>query len=366
MVRYIQVESPSQKFWRVAFTCLRGLLIVTTVGLGLFTAVGLFATRVSDLNQYDGFLGPILAGTAVWAGVASVLAVVVGVVSGIIIKTRWRAVCFIVALFAFFMALLIPGGPYPNIPSVQPVTGNRTQVKVFEANLLFTNTDNGAGIAKEIEEEQPDIVFLAETSPGTASALEPVLRALPYRFTVDAEAHNGASAGLALYSKYPLTGLRRIDLPVRPALMATADINGTPTRLIAIHLPAPVDRDWTKGWADAYRTLDEVMSGYNGPLIMAGDFNSTVAHAPFRDFTEKHALTDVTGSHPTWPQNGYPIPLFGFNGPTIAAPIPPVLGLDHVLAREFIPTLVRVGVGAGSDHRPVVAHFILGKNKEAK
>lgn len=365
MVRFEYVESPSQKFWRLVFTAVRGLLALIVLGAGLLAIIGVGSSYVTTMTWFEGTLGPLIAGTAAWAGVLCVVTVVTGLLGALIIRSGWRWVCLIAAGLMLLMAFIVPGGPYPKIPAPERVTtGFGSPMKVFEANLLYTNSDGGKGIAQEIHDADADFVILVETSPVTADALKPVLARYPYRFE-SSPTGVGDSTGIAIYSKYDLRDYRKIDLPVRPALTAVANVHGKQVRIVAVHPAAPVDIDWTAAWAHTFPILtNEIRDFQEDHLIVAGDFNATVAHGLFRSFVESNDLYDSSGSHPTWPQHGYPIPLHGFDGPQLALPLPPLLGLDHVLLRGMDVTDVQIGEGDGSDHKPVITSFVFQQSRD--
>jgi endonuclease/exonuclease/phosphatase (EEP) superfamily protein YafD len=83
---------------------------------------------------------------------------------------------------------------------------------------------------------------------------------------------------------------------------------------------------------------------------MAGDYNATYGHAPFRRLLAV-GLRDAhieagRGLATTWPVNNLLLP--------------PLFRLDHVLvSREFEVLAAREGRGPGTDHRPVVADLVL-------
>jgi endonuclease/exonuclease/phosphatase (EEP) superfamily protein YafD len=87
-----------------------------------------------------------------------------------------------------------------------------------------------------------------------------------------------------------------------------------------------------------------------GPVIMAGDFNATWGHAPFRELLSaglRDSHVDLgQGLSTTWPRG---IPL-----------LPSLFRIDHVLLSDGVEAVaVRNGEGPSSDHRPVIADLAL-------
>jgi endonuclease/exonuclease/phosphatase (EEP) superfamily protein YafD len=90
--------------------------------------------------------------------------------------------------------------------------------------------------------------------------------------------------------------------------------------------------------------LDIVRRMGSRSFIVAGDFNST----PDSDLATR--MRDLADD--AWEAAGRG---FGFTWPNGLFPYPPIR-IDHVfLSRDFGVLAARVGEGAGSDHRPVMA-----------
>lgn len=341
-----------------------GLLVPAGALAAAAAALTAASTRATYRDADIGWWSPWLAKGAALAGLTAAASVTVTVTAaGIAYATERRrhsltgAILVATAAVSTASLLLVPGGPYPRLPAEPaPQAGaNTPSVTVFTANLLKDNTDAGRGIANEIAQAHPDLVILEETSPETLTNLAVVLARYPYQVTADDDPSIPGS-GLAVYSRTTLTGTRINRDQQRPIIATSTRLQGVLTTVIAFHPSTPIDEPLTRDWVDAFATL----SGLIPPdrhVIVAGDFNATVAHSPFRNLTARHGLTDVTNSAPTWPQNGYAIPLVGSDAVHVSSPFPPLLGLDHVLTRGFRTVSARLGVGTGSDHRPVIAEL---------
>ena len=92
-----------------------------------------------------------------------------------------------------------------------------------------------------------------------------------------------------------------------------------------------------------------------GPVLVAGDFNATLDHAPVRSL-EDLGLRDSAeqldaGLALTWPANGS-LSRFGISAPPFAA-------LDHVMTADGLVAVDHVLTGAaGSDHLGVIATLV--------
>ncbi len=123
---------------------------------------------------------------------------------------------------------------------------------------------------------------------------------------------------------------------------------GRAVRLVAVHtyFPAGDPQRWT---GDMTALRDEA-SAAGSDLVVLGDFNATLDHAPMRSLlaaglVDTHAELG-RGWAPTWPVSG--------------SPLPPLIQIDHVLHGRGL-----AGVSAsehtlpGTDHRAVIAELAL-------
>lgn len=213
-------------------------------------------------------------------------------------------------------------------------------IVIYSHNVRFDAGDSGA-IAAAITAADADIVVLQEVSPSFREQInqDPNLAQYPHR----ASEIVGAPAGIALWSRWPLTEPNLSYVARRPILEAMVNGPTGPFRVRGIHLASPVsDFDiplWTEGLQDLGSYQIE------GPTIVAGDFNSTADHSQFRTVINQ-GWTDVhrpkgCGFDATWPADGV-VPFA-------------VLRLDHVLVSPHFEVLsVDIGAANGSDHRPVI------------
>ena len=97
--------------------------------------------------------------------------------------------------------------------------------------------------------------------------------------------------------------------------------------------------------------LEKVLGDERLPLIVAGDFNFTPRMPQWR-VVSRIGLRDAhqeryAGRHSTWPVVGLLRYL-------------PGIALDHILVRGPLTVLdTAIGIGEGSDHRPLVARIAL-------
>ncbi|HEX6871114.1 MAG TPA: endonuclease/exonuclease/phosphatase family protein [Micromonosporaceae bacterium] len=220
-------------------------------------------------------------------------------------------------------------------------------LRVGTVNAFVSQADPAALVAF-VREQRLDVLAVQELYLDAAAAVDRAgMRTLmPYR-----ELH--PEIDTSLYSRLPLNPgrLGQGGLLTRPTTwpQTTAEVQVGPrtVTLIGVHTYYPLGNAgwWTRDLAEL-----AVAAGQAGPdLIMLGDFNASVDHAPMRTLLDT-GLVDVNaelghGWAPTWPADRI---------------MPPLVQLDHVLHG---PGLAAIWAGRqrvpGSDHLAVVADLVL-------
>lgn len=306
--------------------------------------------------------------TATWPYVgllqATVFVAAVGAVFGIgLLSSFARAGAF--ALVAVLLVVVVPRVPAPFLPDA-----NSDSLRVVALNTYFQHAED-AQIVERLEELDPDVVILSETSPEETEAV------IEGTGLVAAGAGGGAGAGgdLAGGAGGDLSGIRPgpsgaegVAILVRPEqdyssqgdlgltqfqmpsvlLGGSGGLGKRPagTQIVGAHPLTPMPdtvESWDQGlqnlggWIDEFvaeNPTEEAESASKG-LVVAGDFNATRAHPRFRAL----GIQDCTGhlAHtPTWPAKL------------------PVLRLDHILTTGQCHDGGQFRV-AGTDHRGVWA-----------
>jgi len=223
-----------------------------------------------------------------------------------------------------------------------------TPLTVMSANVLWDNRQGGAGIGDEILAVNPHVLVLVEYGAHVEAGLRVATDTFPYSYV--AEPHLcGPSMipDVAIFSKTALTNLRTVTTCGRPLLLADTVYAGHTITLAAVHTHAPTAATLTVPWLRELEELGTAISQLEHPVLVAGDFNASSSHAPYRAMLAKTRLTDATRSLNTWaPRPGQPA----------------VIHLDHILVSDHWAQIgkPRTTAGPGSDHRPVVAEVVLG------
>lgn len=297
------------------------LALAAPLGLAL-VALGGIGHRAFDLLAQ--FTAPALGVTAVVTALLALTRLKMAALHGL-------AACMV--LLVAVGPQWFPGGPEPE--SGAPV------VRLYSANLYYLNNDVGA-IRASIEEADADVVVLIELGRDAAGRIDEVLEGYPYRAaSMRMDVTRGPSRSV-IGSRWPLT-----PLPDQPdGLHAVSTVARTPLgrlNVVGVHLtrPWPFQEQW--GQISQTMALQAVVEGLDGPVVVAGDFNSVSSGRIGKQVRRDLGLHSAPGFPGTWP-----------------APLPALLGvtIDQVYASPDIAFVSRrLGRANGSDHRPVVAEF---------
>lgn len=221
-----------------------------------------------------------------------------------------------------------------------------TRFRFVAANVLYCNDQPGE-LFRELLRTRADVMVVSEHSQLWEDILgSPEARsAWPHRIV-----HTQEDAfGIALYSRWPLEGAELVDVLGVPIVRATVRIGERPVRFYGAHPLPPRKPDYHARWERQLARVQSILARERGAVVVGADLNASPHNAWYARLTSgrfRGAHEDRgRGLATTWP-NG----LF---------PLPPVR-LDHVLVSPEIHVLdVREGVGAGSDHQPVIADLAI-------
>lgn len=220
----------------------------------------------------------------------------------------------------------------------QPPAGAAV-IRLVTANLLLDNSEMPA-VAAELEASGADVLLLQEVTPEHVRELSDagLLARYPYQVLDPLPGFHGS----AILSTLPIVDGRAFDVAGSPMTRAEVRTAAGPVRVVNVHAVAPLSESQARRWRSQLDLLGELARQDGAPLVMAGDFNATVDHAPMQallDGPVQDAFVEAgTGFGATWPQ--------------IAGPLLPVMRLDHVLVSAGITVVdVQVQITPGSDHR---------------
>ncbi len=232
-----------------------------------------------------------------------------------------------------------------NLRSPDPAEASEVvTIRLATANLWVENSDP-VGSVEAIVATDPDVIFLQEVLPFVEDQLFalPSLAAYEWRESTGSVGEGQGRGGRVVLSRWPLS-----DLRVEPftdfSLMVSAvlELEGVTVDVHNVHAAAPNRPVAVQVWREQFDLIDEWHAVRERPLLVAGDFNATVHHQPFRALING-GLVDAhqaagRGLGLSWTLRGVPL-----------------MRLDHVLVSNELEVLeVQTLPGNGSDHRPVV------------
>ncbi|MDP3368564.1 MAG: endonuclease/exonuclease/phosphatase family protein [Brevundimonas sp.] len=248
---------------------------------------------------------------------------------------RMRAASGLGVLTSLLLLLAVWPQWFPTASKPRP---GAAIVRVYSANLFHLNNDT-ARIRQSIEAADADIIVLIELASDPVLKIDQLLDGYPHRAaSMRLDQTRGPSRSL-IASRWPLTG--KADPPDGlHAVAATVQTPLGPVNVVGVHLtrPWPFQHSW--GQISQTMALRTVVEGLDGPVLVAGDFNSVSSARIGKQVQRDIGLRPVTGFPGTWP-----------------ADLPSALGItiDHVYASPDLAFVSRrLGRPNGSDHRAVV------------
>ena len=251
----------------------------------------------------------------------------------------------LLALVVLVMTLALSALLGPRFLSEEQPQVDGPRLRVMAANLHLGRADARA-IVNLVRRQQVDVLTMPELTPAEVSALDSagLAEALPYRIFDDRPGGDGA--GIA--AKVPL---RKIILMPETILAQPSVVVDLPGRddveLTAVHVQPPLSTADVRTWRTELRKLPKATPDER-VRILAGDFNASLDHAPFRDLVDR-GYADAgeesgDGMDPTWS----------------SLPTGPPLTIDHIVvdARCAVSSYAVYDL-PGSDHNAIIAEVVL-------
>ncbi len=259
---------------------------------------------------------------------------------------RWRFVLGLVFCLGLNAAEILPWYLPVSESKAQASFLLGREVKVFQANVLNTNS-NVTALAKQIVQEQPDIVILLEFHPQHLTMMNGLGRAYPYRFTPP----NKQYFGLGIWSRYPMnkTLLRFLGQSELPTLETRLEVDTQELHLLVTHLDSPVRVPAIRRNRQL-NALGKHLQDIRPPVLVVGDLNVSMWSPYYKKFEKLSGLRNGRkgfGILPTWPS---------FFHPLVQIPI------DHCLiSPDLSLSEIHTGANVGSDHLPLIFNLHLSR-----
>lgn len=259
-------------------------------------------------------------------------------VAALLVKRHWYAMLtlglsVILAVHGAVMAREFAG---PAVEESQPAL-----FRLLSFNIENDNFANGPAIADMVIASRADVINILEAEP-LLSELPRLLKTYPY--------YVGCGIGMEqcdtlVLSKRPLIEprIRNLGLLWRNRLtISTIDFDGQKVNFLAAHL--------TKPYYDEFHGLEiedlaEVIPSLPGPLVLAGDFNTSILAPDMQYLMRSQGLGTVSLEPATWPIAAGP---FG-------------IPIDHVFSKAplRLKSVSRIKDSFGSNHFGLMAEFVV-------
>ncbi len=279
------------------------------------------------------------------------------------------ALCYLIPLALLLGLGLVTKKPIPRLPLVasalvvlalyaSPVLSlsspGRGQLKVLTYNILAGRMQESDELTRFLKRQNCDLILLQEvyTAPFRADPLPPIQAALG-----DFHMVRGGEVGeLVIFSRFPIRKWQEFELGYsRPGLWADVEMGEKVVRVYNVHYDH-FDKLRTRGVRKLLREtamarfkqtnqLEAELSRWDGPVILAGDFNS-----PPDSDTPTRLRTRLQDA-------------FALSGRGLGQTFPsffPLWRIDYVYAsRHFAVRQASPVRVTWSDHRPVRAELDL-------
>jgi endonuclease/exonuclease/phosphatase (EEP) superfamily protein YafD len=286
--------------------------------------------------------GPQLASLSPLAILPAVVAVALAAAS-----SWWLAVLLAIP------AILLVGVQLPPWRPRQGAGDNSLTVRLLTVNACRGGADPAAVVGL-VRDQDVGVLAVQELTPELAQELKnadlPGL--LPFS-VIDAQP---SGAGTGLWARWPLRPLPAIPGMKAATPRAQIDPPGRPpVTVTAVHPKAPLKR-FQSTWQEELDAIRGSVAATAGAHIVAGDFNASRDHRPFRDLLAV-GLVDCGDTALKRPWPGFTWPSFWPGSAGTHPRAVPLMRLDHVLisrdaCRARRLRIIRV---PGTDHCAVLA-----------
>lgn len=254
----------------------------------------------------------------------------------VLFGAKWRAL-----LFLGVLAVAFAHGAYYvwefNKRRDEPVGALQAEMTFLNYNVLSGNR-TPSQVVDFIVATAPDVALIMET-PGVVEHIPQIEAALPYRLGCE----RVATCDISLFSRHPIENGKVLEIPPfrrSRLVVAPMTIEGVDLTVVGIHLSKPY---FDEASLQELGYLRYALAQIEGPVVLAGDFNSALWAAPIAWLGRAQNL--VPG--PTYPAT-WPVEL----GP-LGVPI------DNIFTRGDA-RILDVSAGAdsyGSNHRYLLARI---------
>ena len=242
-----------------------------------------------------------------------------------LLTRHWLLAIVAGGLCAYHVQLVVP-----RMISARPPrwAKHAPTLDIVVANVYIDNkTPDDA--ARQLVAAAADVVVVVESTPSFLAILDRVGGEIyPHRVT---DPDDDSDYAVTLASKHELGPRSRMATigPLRVAI-ADIDVEGTSTLVVALNPMATVDPGGHETWKEQIEALKEFVPTLSGPLIIAGDLNTTRYRPEFEQLLDL-GLDDAIDSLGKGLN-----PSFKLGADGVLATIGAVARLDHALVNDSV------------------------------
>ena len=212
---------------------------------------------------------------------------------------------------------------------------------------VFIDNETPDDAARQLVTAAADVVLVVESTPSFMATFDDLggKEAYPYRVN-DPDDHSDYAVTLASNRQLGPRSRMTTTGPLRLAI-ADIDVQGTSTLVVGLNPMATVDPGGHEAWKEQIDALKVLVPTLRGPLIIAGDLNTTRYRPEFRELLEM-GLSDAIDSLGKGLN-----PSFKFGTDGVLAAVGAVARLDHALVNDSVHAIAVDNLEpCGSDHLP--------------
>lgn len=223
----------------------------------------------------------------------------------------------------------------PSLLGEGRVVASEEDVRIFVSNVLTSNQEY-AKFLEVVQETNPDVLVLTETSSTWLKALQPLWEAYPHRISHP----RSDNFGIAVWSRIPLDGEVQFFDSDLPSIVAKVE-GAKSFTLVATHPIPPISPRALERRNAQLQAIARFAAVCSTPVVIAGDLNTASWSPALNRMRELGSLKSAAkGWQPTWPVHQF----FMW------------IPLDHILhSKDIGISFFSCTRSVGSDHYPVYA-----------
>lgn len=267
---------------------------------------------------------------------------------------RIRALVLPALLLAVWFAVVWASAPLPaatvaGSPARAAVPLAAGSALTLITNNVYVNNDRIDALVSWLASRPADVVVLQEVAPELIKRLKRGDGSYPFRVVgEDVYVYEGGETteAIAVLSRWPIIGSRPLNAATHSwqAMLVRIDVGGgVRPWIVGVHPPSPVLPGNLPTRDRILADLATIITTLDGPVIVAGDFNSTPYTPAFREFVHAAGVATFGRLPATFPNR------LGAAG----------LPIDHVMVRDARLAELQALPSIGSDHRALAATILL-------